>query len=343
MSRLVPLQALRAVAALMVAGQHALHDAGLLAERLGLAFVPASRTGQAGVDIFFVISGFVMVHASRGLFGEPGAARIFLARRIARVVPLYWLVTTLYLAVAIVAPALLNGAVLDPLFVAASYAFWPMAGPDGFAQPLYSLGWTLNYEMAFYALFALAIPFARDRAVAGLIAALLALVMLGRLLPLRLPLSFWTDPIVLEFAAGMALGLARAHGLRLGSGVRAALAGLAVGALVLDVAFVPEVPRIVAYGIPAALLVAAAGLGAAGGRPGRLALLGEHLGDASYALYLVHPFAIRPLGLAAGAAGVVGPWSFLVLALAAALVASLVVHRWVERPLTGAARRALRV
>jgi peptidoglycan/LPS O-acetylase OafA/YrhL len=91
--------------------------------------------------------------------------------------------------------------------------------------------------------------------------------------------------------------------------------------------------------------VAAAALGRdrAGPAP-RTLRLGAALGDASYALYLIHPFVIRALSeLAArtdlGAA--VGPWGYVFLALAASILVSLAVHRWFERPLTELARRRL--
>ncbi len=90
----------------------------------------------------------------------------------------------------------------DPAFVAASFLFWPMARPDGSLQPLYGLGWTLNYEMAFYALFALGLGFGLRGAVAWLGGVLVALVALGTLLAPPPPLAFWADPIVLEFALG---------------------------------------------------------------------------------------------------------------------------------------------
>jgi peptidoglycan/LPS O-acetylase OafA/YrhL len=342
--RLVEIQVLRAVAALMVAAHHALHEAGGVALRAGTTAPVPSPVWAAGVDLFFVISGFVMVHASRDLFGTTGAARVFLARRVARVVPLYWLVTAVYLGIALAAPAVLNGDVLDPVFVAASFAFWPMARPDGLVQPLYSLGWTLNYEMWFYALFALAVALPRARAVAAAALALAASVVLGRLVALPQPLAFWAEPIVLEFAFGLGLGLARAHGLVLPAGIRLALAAAGAAGLVWVGTAMPDLPRFVAFGIPGAILVAAAGLGPArAGGASMPARWGERLGDASYALYLVHPFAVRGLRVGLGGlAHLVGAWGFVALALAAALAASLAVHRWIERPLTGAARRALR-
>ena len=97
-----------------------------MAAKLGLSFEPLEALPwAAGVDVFFVISGFVMVHASRGLFARPGASGVFLARRLARIVPLYWGTTTLYLAVALAAPCLLNSALLEPWPVLASYLFIP--------------------------------------------------------------------------------------------------------------------------------------------------------------------------------------------------------------------------
>lgn len=336
------------MAALAVAMLHAQHDAGALAARLGSAFTPPAFPWAAGVDIFFVISGFVMVHASRGLFGGEGASRLFLARRIARIVPIYWAVTTLYLALAFAAPALLNSEVLDPLFVLASYLFFPMNRPDGTPQPLYSLGWTLNYEMAFYALFALAVPFARRTAVVGLIGVLCAVAALGHVFSPPMPFSFWANPIILEFAFGLALGLARAEGVRLGGIARLALLAGGVALLAADFSrneAMLTLPRFLAHGVPAALIVAAAALGEGTRGSGRLMRWGEALGDSSYALYLVHPFAIRAgreIVWRSGLAPLIGPWGYVVLCLAVATLAALAVHALFERPATRAARRLLR-
>jgi peptidoglycan/LPS O-acetylase OafA/YrhL len=340
-SKLPQIQILRALAALMVAVSHALFEAGGLAARAEMSFTPAAwLPWNAGVDVFFVISGFIIVHAAGPLHGRAGAGRHFLAHRIARVVPLYWLVTTAYLGAALAAPRLLGGSPVDPALAAASYLFWPMARPDGFVLPLYSLGWTLNYEMAFYALFALCLPLRRRfavGAVTGLLLLLAALHPLAARLPV--PLAFWSDPIVLEFAFGAALGLARAEGVRLPGGARLVLAAGGLGLLAL--AGEPgALPRWLAWGVPAALLVAAAGLGrggAAESAPLRAAVL---LGDASYALYLVHPFAVRGVRVLAEATGAasLGPVPVVLAMLALACAVAIAVHRLVERPLTARLR-----
>jgi peptidoglycan/LPS O-acetylase OafA/YrhL len=348
-SKLLHVQLLRAFAASSVAMLHAQNDAASLAVRFGQAFEPPDRfPWAAGVDVFFVISGFIMVHASRDLFCNRDARAIFLSRRIARIVPLYWAVTTLYLITAIAAPSLLNSAILEPWPVIASYLFIPFARPDGLAQPLYSLGWTLNYEMAFYAVFALAIVFARRRAVLGLTGLMATLVAVGAAVPLPQPFAFWTDPIILEFAFGLLLGLFEAEGMRLG---RAARAGLVLaGVVILSVDFArPEglivLPRVLAWGLPAMLLVAAAALGfERTAPPGPVARFGVAVGDASYALYLLHPFSIRAgreFATRTGLAALLGPWGYIAFALAGAIAVSLAVHRWFERPTTIQMRRWL--
>jgi peptidoglycan/LPS O-acetylase OafA/YrhL len=350
LSKLVLVQVLRALAALSVAASHAQHEAANLAERLGRDFTRIDAfPWEAGVDVFFVISGFIMVYASERLFGTPEGRRIFLTRRIARIVPIYWAVTTLYLAIALAAPALLNSELLGAWPVIASYLFIPVRRPDGLVQPLYGLGWTLNYEMFFYVLFAAAIAWPRRQAVLGLMLTLVALAAIGLALrPLPEPLGFWTDPIILEFVFGMGLGLLYVEGARLGGAARGLLGAGALAMLSLVAVQFGAVAigyRAFAYGIPAAMLVAGMGFGSEkAGEGGRMARLGAAIGDASYALYLIHPFVIRggrEILWRSGLGAVVGPWGAVVLTLVASLAASVAVYRAFERPVTRGLRRAL--
>ena len=157
MAQIRSIQALRAIAALLVTLGHLEHEAASLpAATTGYAPILVDLTG-AGVDLFFVISGFVMVYASHDLFATPDAARRFLTRRIARIVPIYWLVTTLFLAI-MAASHVLSSAPPTWSEIAKSYLFVPYMPHGGeVMQPVYKLGWTLNYEMFFYAVFALAL------------------------------------------------------------------------------------------------------------------------------------------------------------------------------------------
>jgi peptidoglycan/LPS O-acetylase OafA/YrhL len=350
-SKLLFLQVLRGLAAIGVAAAHAQHEAEAVAAGLGRAFkASAPFPAVAGVDVFFAISGFIMVYASRRLFGTPTGRRVFLAHRIARVIPLYWIVLTLYVVVALAAPRLLSGEHLTPLVVAASYLFIPVARPDGVIQPLYSLGWTLNYEVFYYALFAVAVAWPRAQSLPWLFGTFVALAVIGLAVPGLPPtLAFWTDPIVLEFAFGVALALLREEGVRLGGPVRAGLAAVAFAALALTLAG-PEgagpVPRVLACGVPAAMLVAAAGLGhdRDGGDASLLTRSVALVGDASYALYLFHPFVmrgVRELVVRAGLAEAIGPWGFVGSSLVLATLVSMAIHFLFERPATGWTRRRL--
>lgn len=356
--KLVIVQALRALAALLVVVHHAQPEAAAIAVRGGTVFQPTDLLPwTAGVDIFFVISGFIIVYASAPLYGRRGGRRRFLAHRIARLVPLYWLVTGAYLLIALASPSVLSGGAgldrLDAAYVAASFLFWPAARADGAAMPLYGLGWTLNCEMFFYLLFAIGLGWGRRAALTWLVASLSLLTIVKLTFPdLPLPLAFWANPIILEFALGAALGLARAEGVRLGAGVRVALALIGIAAL----AMVPapnDIFRPLAFGLPAALLVAAAALGrealgqeARGdmAQPASAIRWTASLGDASYAIYLVHPFALRATREAimrSGLAPAIDPWLALCVMVAFAVAASVIVHRFLERPLTRYVRQVL--
>jgi len=357
---LVPIQILRGLAALMVVWHHARHEAGLLAQRGGGPGVDPGLLlpWWGGVDLFFVISGLVIVLASERLFGAPGGRARFLAHRIARVVPLYWLVSLAYLALAVARPDVLGEAaalIRDPGTLLASFVFWPAARPDGIVQPLYGLGWTLNYEAFFYVLFAAGLGLGRRGAVAWLVAVLGLLVTARVAWPdLPLPLRFWADPIVLEFAAGAGLALAYRSGVRPAAPLRVGLAMLGFLGLVLAARLLTGlgeadgVLRPLLVGVPATLLVASAlGPGRDAAQVARLPIPTRVLvilGDASYALYLVHPFALRlarEVLLRLGAGPALHPYPAMVLMLVASVAAALLVHRTVEKPLTRRMRRLL--
>jgi len=213
--RIVSIQALRLVAALLAAWPHACLFSHLLARHLGAPVpdLPGAALGKSGVDVFFVISGFVMVHSSQRLYGRPGARRLFVLRRIVRVVPMYWLATLALLAWSLRTHA----PPWDGATIASSLAFmpYPSLGNHGAVIPFLVPGWTLNYEMLFYLVFALCLARSGVLTVARVAGVLLVAVVLGMVAALPLPLSAWANPITLEFVAGMAIALAYRRGLTL--------------------------------------------------------------------------------------------------------------------------------
>ncbi len=333
-------QALRALAALSVAFTHVVHDAlTLWPHSHALAWVYTAMPWGAGVDVFFVISGFVIVHSSQNLYGTPQAGRRFAARRLARIVPLYWLMTSLFLAEWFLNPASINGDIGGLGYIVKSYLFIPAARPDGLVQPALGLGWTLNYEMFFYVLF---LPFLALRQSAAAIGATTVLVLLaalgqaGRLHGVIL--LTWSDPVILEFGAGMLLALLPGR-VCLPGLARLALAAAALVFLHWQPA---GWPRALASGVPAAMLAAAAITGP--DKPGQT--LPERmlvvLGDASYALYLAHPFVMRAAALGlAHLHGFGGQVLYILVCLAAAQLAALALHRFFEMPCTAWLRARL--
>ena len=349
-------QVLRGAAALMVVVGHSQSAIANFLDRVGMPFARSTiLPWGAGVDLFFVISGFIIVHASGPLFGRAGATVEFLRRRLARIVPLYWLVTSLFLL--LLGWASLKGGDAFPSATAilASYAFVPAdTHADGRLFPVYDLGWTLNYEMFFYALLALVIAFPRNRALLLLGSLLGAIVLAG--VGIRAPSAawFWTRPIILDFGLGVGVGALVAAEIVLAVPVRIGLALVGLLALLLDPAHLfdgvagatvaNDWPRVLLAGLPVAALLSAAVLGPEPPMP-RLALPFTRIGNASYSLYLLHPFALIAMEkLAQKLAGVraMPGWLLALATVFAAIAIALAGYRWIERPMTRALIRRLR-
>ena len=196
-----PIQYLRAIAALMVA---CLHSFGQLPGANQLLYFPILGIG---VDIFFVISGFIMLVTT---WEKPITPRQFMTLRIVRIVPLYWLMTLSLLGAAVVAPTLFKSLKFDSAAVIKSLLFIPYdsLSEPGHPYPVLDPGWTLNYEMFFYALFALSLFLSKRFRLWVLLPLLAALVVAGRFIAVKsMPLEVYTDPKLLEFATGIVLGL----------------------------------------------------------------------------------------------------------------------------------------
>ena len=336
------IQILRGVAALMVLGYHIGNE---LSDRGFRGPLPTFWTGSGGVDVFFVISGFIMVYSTGPAFAKPGAGPVFLLRRAARLVPLYWLITTLWLL-----PMLHDArhAGLPPAtwkWIAASYLFlfFPHAPDDDF--PLYTQGWTLNFEMFFYVCFAVALRLRRSRAVAVLSVGLLAFSGLGLAVDLPWPLDRFSNTNIVEFVLGMGLAEAHRRGLRsrLVPALACAAAGLAFMAATIDSVdgWLPY--RGFVWGPPALAIVAAAALYEPT-RRSRARGVFEALGDASYSLYLVHFAVFRVVSDCLGSRidlVLPHPLRYAALLFVVAILAAFATYRFVERPMTRALDRGL--
>jgi exopolysaccharide production protein ExoZ len=337
---LLSLQILRAAAALLVLVHHAGYDADTIASRTGLRLLDLDRIFDwaFGIHLFFVVSGYIMVRTTSG-FGSARGAMAFMARRIVRVVPLYWLMTSLLLVGAMLAPGLLNTPLGGPVFVFASYLFFPLTGTGAEWHPVLGQGWTLDYEMFFYVLFAIAMLLPRRSGLAALAGTLAGLVLFGTVWhPAIAPLGVWTDGLLLEFLFGIAIGLAQEAGLRSAWWTSAlALVAGAMAAVSLGPLF-PVGDGLAPWirgGLPAAIMVGACVLGPPWRRR-PLALALATIGDASYSLYLSHPFVVRGLRdvWLASVPGSAPLSAYVALASLGAVLSAVLLYRCVERPMT---------
>lgn len=302
-----------------------------------------------GVDIFFVTSGFLMYFLTNRHFAEKDYPFEFLRRRFVRIVPLYWLFTTLMLAITILIPGEVRQFDWSVGHIVSSYLFIPWQRAQGQVFPILGLGWTLNYEMLFYFAFTIALFFPRRTAIVGLVSAFLIAVAVGEFIPdSQVMVKFWTAPIILEFIGGVLLSMAFVGGLRLHLSTRIFLAALGVIASLVCVHFnlTDQRWRIVWGGIPAILLASSAILGPpprqSGGQSGPLVRMMVFLGGASYALYLSHMFAIRPLTAVWKKLHLAGGLAYLGVGFIAALVLASAVYVYVEKPTLAALKRIIR-
>jgi peptidoglycan/LPS O-acetylase OafA/YrhL len=289
------LQIARAIAASMVVLGHTLREAFNAVPNIQPAFAPSFGVG---VDVFFVISGFIMAYISDGRIGQPGYAGYFLRSRIARVVPLYWFYTLLLVAATVAMPQLLDNASFNITHILTSLAFYPWAPTGDIVQPILALGWTLNYEMMFYGVFFVLLLCLSAHMVLPAIASLFGfLALVFAFVDLSgTPFAFWFRPIILEFVAGIALFAIYKSGLRLNAHLSWVLLVASIFAWLALPQFLRGDPigwRWLQLGVPAALFVASLTLRKPSQKPSnaakRFAIL---VGDSSYTLYLSHPFVL---------------------------------------------------
>ena len=333
MKKLDGLQALRGFAAAYVLLFHLVPVSGL-----GEAF-PAlravARWGFAGVDLFFVLSGFVMWHTTIDRSGS-GAARTFLLKRCARIYLGYWPWLALALALfALLAPQALAGKNLIGSLL--------LLDIDD-RRLVISVAWSLVFELYFYALFAVLLLAGRRVRFAGVAAAAIGVALFNLALLAWWPESlagdageghFFLSPFVAEFFAGSLLAAAWRADFGGAARLPVALAGLALA--VVGAWFgvaggelpAHQVQRLGSFGLAAAgLILAVAALDARLPWP-RWSVA---LGDSSYALYLGHPLLLSLATLGGWFAPGRAPIVAAALA-AAAIGAAFLYHRCIELPL----------
>lgn len=202
----IGVQVLRFVAAMLVV---VMHITEAISVRITGAGPDHYWTGGAiGVDIFFVISGFVMAMSTARLPADNQTslqgAWIFIKRRLLRVAPLYWFYTLLKAALVLILPSLALRSSIDTEHLFASMLFIPVISPWGLVQPTLPVGWTLNFEMLFYVVFAIGIAWGVAR-IKFCFFIFLLIFLAAQLFPESVALNFYGKTLLFEFILGMGI------------------------------------------------------------------------------------------------------------------------------------------
>lgn len=298
-----------------------------LSESFGGSF----KVGAAGVDVFFVISGFIMYVTTAGKDWTP---QQFMMRRISRIVPLYWIVTGVTALAIVLKPQFLYNHTFTVTNLVGSLFFVPEVKSGGF-HPIVIQGWTLEYEMFFYFLFA-ATLLVRERWRLWLVSAALAVFALLQPMMPDGPLRTLADPIIFEFAAGAALGWlwVSSRTVPLPLGMLLLVSGLVLFAVVDSLA--PQLPRFLRWGAPA-LMVVSGSVFAERARPMGVVHYFKLLGDASYSIYLWHVVVVAVLQGIFMRIGL--PLTFHILLVGVlTLPATILLYFLIEKPIVGGLR-----
>jgi exopolysaccharide production protein ExoZ len=338
---LLSIQYLRAFAALSVLITH------VLQWPLSDMNIPFLKTGRLGVEVFFVISGFIMT-----MIAGDGAFRPerFLGRRALRIVPAYWAATLLVVALALALPSIFRTTVPTLEGVIKSLLFIPSLHPKA---PLLVLGWTLDFEAFFYVVFASLFFLSSELRTLVLCVLFAALVAIGLHLENRSHVvDFYTSMSLIGFCAGTLVAQLYRHGwLMPNPDVRHALIGAMLALLVgfylvplTDIDHTPLPAHLLMTVTAVSIVVLGLQIEIAKLLP-RMATL-KYLGDASYSIYLFHLFAIAAVwGVAKRLFDVQQPLVYLgcaAAAIAAGLAFGLLCHHLIERPVLNASRRRRR-
>jgi exopolysaccharide production protein ExoZ len=329
------LQALRALAALLVALYHVNHSIfGLPKYWLDRPFGDTFEFGHAGVEFFFVLSGFIIFAAHRRDIGQQSRFLSFAWKRSRRIYPVYWLMLLIVVPVYFLLPSFGTGMERNLSVLVDSVTLLHLFG-NGVVM---TVSWTLFHEILFYAIFSLLILDRRLGTLAlgaWMAASIVALFMGSALSP---QLAFYFSPMHLLF--GMGMGAAWLIGR---SNIPAPWLVMAVGLALFFGAGAEEVAGghlsadmlVVLYGLGSSLIMLAALELERGGRL-RVPRVLVFLGNASYSIYLVHFIAMSVLAKVAlsliGTAAV--PHSIIYLGLVAgSVLAGAAYHVAVEVPL----------
>jgi len=328
------IQLLRFIASFMIVMTHIILFGNKKYE-LGLPVLfTVEEVFKMGVDIFFVISGFIMVHTT---YNKKVNVKDFLYKRCIRIYPVYWLICLSLLPVLTFKPEWINaGSAVPPSF----WHSWFLVPSEG--APLLMVAWTLEFEMFFYLIFALFLPLGTKKQIVLITSIFTITSIIGQFIKyedITNPiLTLITSNLLLEFVAGMWLGFLYPK-LRASKTTAYFLMGVAI-ILTLTMPFIDIDIRTITLGIPAVFITASfLYFEKINKKPlPQFSLWG---GDISYALYLIHIPIITVVARSwqfSGLDKVIPSAVMLCIAIITSLISSTILFYVIEKPLTKALR-----
>jgi exopolysaccharide production protein ExoZ len=282
-ARIPSIQALRAIASWMVVYHHYMQMFSHYQAKnlVGYFF---SRYGAFGVDIFFVVSGFVMYYT---LHDREQSAREYFTKRLLRIVPAYWFYTFILIGLSSAYATEFSFTSWNTVSLLKSLLFIPHDNPSGLGVlPFLTVGWSLNYEMFFYAILALCIcTFGRWKFAATILALTVLPIVCAESWPGSPVLS---SPRLVEFSAGVMIGYVYVRNRFFPKGNNTAGLTLLVVSVMLLFTPIGKASRF----LSACCLVTSALCFSQGGTENRMSKMMGHLGDISYSVYLSHTLVL---------------------------------------------------
>lgn len=341
------IQVLRGIAALLVVAAHL----QVIEQKYGHGGVILPvwlEYGKVSVDLFFVISGFVIATVTRGQFKSWRAAGHFLFQRMTRIYPPYWLYSAMVLLLWLFRPDMVNASQGHQINIVASFLLLPQDFP-----PLLIVGWTLIHEMYFYVAMGLLMLVVRERVFPVALALWALVVIVGQLycvIDTGENVSPWIrlifHPLTLEFVGGAGIALLLNGNIR-GNGrviMDVGIIGFTFAAIWLyagDTALDTDGWwRLLFFGLPSLLVVHGAASAEIAGKA-RFPTMMRKIGDASYSIYLTHILVLSAIGRAWAQIAVpeaINHAIVLATMVLATLIVGLLSYRWVEVPILNAIR-----
>lgn len=324
------IQGLRYLAAILVVG---MHTSEAMHQRLLDIEIPKLNFGSIGVDMFFIISGFIMMASTDGVHAsitKPKLALQFITKRIIRIIPMYWLYTTLKVVSVLIIPTLALRTKLDPTHVTCSYLLFPCEAPWGLIQPVLPVGWTLSFELLFYFIFALTIALGINRML-GTMLVFIFIYTAGALWQGNTVFSFFGKSIIFEFILGMLIYLLTKRVKVAWHGVFLFLIGIT--SLIYGVQNILHLDRLIAVGIPCAFIVAGVIALENWITQTRINKILTPLGDSSYSLYLSHSFTVPLMVVIFSQININQAWLVIASTILTSTFIGLISFHLIEKPI----------